>query len=146
MSELAENKYYKFLKRLYYILTVVHVIFVLVTFLLLIGENFEPEYVGFKWLKFLVPLFIAAGLYEADVFYRKGLKRAETTTDINMKMIHYRIAFMLRYLFWLAPSLFAVAAGVLTGKIVYLAFSALIIAVSLSNRPSVRKTKKKLGI
>lgn len=146
MNKLSGHNFYKSLKRLYYILTVTHIVFVLAAAFLLLYGNSVPVYTELSWLKYLVPMLIAGGLYEADVLYRKGLKRAKETDDFNLKIAHYRIAFVLRYLFWLAPSLFAVAAGVLTARIVYLAFSVLIIVISLANRPSASKAKKKLEV
>jgi hypothetical protein len=146
MSKLSPNKYFRVLTKIYVTLIFVQLIFILIALFLRTDMHAAPESGDFDIFKILVPLFVAGGVYEGNVLYRKRIRKASQQSTLAKKLKGYRLALMLRYAFWLAPSLFAIVAYFLTGNWMYLALSLIVILLFLAKRPGMDKARQELDL
>ena len=146
MSKLSPNKYFRVLTKIYVTLIFAQLIFILIALFLRTDMHAAPESGDFKIFKILVPLFVGGGIYEGNILYRKRVRKAREQSTLAKKLNGYRVGLMLRYAFWIAPSLFAIVAYFLTGNWIYLALSVIVILVFLAHRPGVDKARKELDL
>ncbi|MBS3769891.1 MAG: hypothetical protein V5A47_09325 [Bacteroidales bacterium] len=146
MSKLSPDKYFKSLSKLYINLIFIQLVFILMALYLRTEQFVGHEFGDFEFFKIIVPLFAGVGIYEGNVLYKRRIKEARKKPTLAEKLADYRLGLILRYILWIAPSLFAIAAYFLTGTWIYLAISGLIILVFLINRPGMDKTKEDLGL
>ncbi len=146
MSKLSPNKYFRLLTKIYVTLIFAQLIFILIALFIRTEMHAAPESGNFEIFKMLVPVFIAAGIYEGNVLYRKRLRKAVQQPTLAKKLENYRQGLMLRYAFWMAPSLFSIVAYFLTGNWIYLALSVIVILAFLAHRPGMDKARKELDL
>jgi|GEM_PF-3027880 len=146
MSKLSPNKYFRVLTKIYVTLIFAQLIFILIALFLRTDMHAAPESGDFEIFKILVPLIVGGGIYEGNVLYRKSVRKAREQSTFAKKLNGYRGALMLRYAFWIAPSLFAIVAYFLAGNWIYLALSVIVILLFLVNRPGMDKARQELDL
>ena len=146
MSKLSPNKYFRVLTKIYVTLIFAQLIFILIVLFLRTDMHAAPESGNFGIFKILVPLIVGGGIYEGNVLYRKRVRKAREQSTLAKKLEVYRLALMLRYAFWIAPSLFAIVAYFLAGNWMYLALSVIVILLFLANRPGMDKARQDLDL
>jgi hypothetical protein len=122
------------------------VFFFLIAFYLRHEWLVDPDLGLMELFKWIVPLFAGAGIYQGNVLFKKRVKQARQRSTFAAKMDDYRVALIVRYAFWGAPSLLAVAAYFTTGEWLFLSISVLIIVVFLTHRPDIDKARSELDV
>jgi uncharacterized membrane protein len=146
MNKLSPDKYFKALSLLYVTLIFFQLLLILLVLFLRTEGYARPEFAEIELLKLIVPLFVGAGVYEGYVRFQKRLKKAREMSTLDRKLTVYRLALIMRYIYWGIPSLLAIGAFFITGEWIHLGLSGLMIIVFLTNRPSVDKAKKDLEL
>jgi hypothetical protein len=146
MKKLTPNRYFKRLYQLHVTLVFVQLLLMLIAYYMRNTWSVSPQYPGLEFFRYLVPLLAAVGLYEGNKLYRRRLKKARNHATLAKKLVAYRRAFLYRCLFWIVPSLLAIAAFYFTGTWLYLLLSGLIVVVFVAHRPEMDKIRRELEI
>lgn len=146
MRKFSPGSYFRSLTWIYASLVFGQVIFVLIAFYLRNEWLIHPEPGDVDIFRWIVPLFAAGSIYQGNAMFRKRLKEARQKPTFAKKMKDYRLALIVRYAFWEAPSLLAIAAYFLAGQWLYLSLSGLIILVFLAHRPDIDKARRELDV
>lgn len=146
MGKFSPGRYFRSLNLIYATLVFGQVIFGLIAFYLRNEWLINPGFGDIEVFRWIVPLFAAASVYQGNAMFRKRLKDAREKPTFAKKMDDYRVALVVRYAFWEAPSLLAIAAYSLTGQWLYLSLSVLVILVFLAHRPDIDKARRELDV
>lgn len=108
------------------------------------GMETDPELEDI--MKILVPLAAVAAV-GGSTFLAKGLlAQIPKDSSLEKKLNQYRSAFMVKMAMHEGPSLLAIVAYLLTGQILFLVVSGVIIALQFMMNPSPQKTIDELGL
>ncbi|MFW6100395.1 MAG: hypothetical protein ACOC90_03340 [Bacteroidota bacterium] len=146
MSKLSPDKYFKSLSLLYISFIFGQLILMLIVLFLRTERVIELKVENERILELVVPLFTAGGIHVANTLYRKSIRKARGRSTLDKKLTEYRLGLILRYLFWVAPSLLAIVSYFLTGNWLYLAISGVVLVVFLANPPGMEKAKRDLDL
>jgi len=146
MRKFSPGSYFRSLNVIYASLVFGQVIFFLIVFYLRNKGLIDPEFGDVYIFRWIVPLFAAGSIYQGNDLYKKKMKKARQKPTFARKMDDYRLALIVRYAFWEAPSLLAIAAYFLTGQWLYLSLSALVFLVFLAHRPDIDKARRELDM
>ena len=146
MGKFSPGSYFRSLTLIYASLIFGQVFFFLIAFYLRNEWLIHPEIGDIEIFKWIVPLFAGGSIYQGNVLFKKRIKEARQKPTFAKKMDDYRIALLVRYALWEAPSLLAIAAYFLTGQWLYLSLSALVILVFLAHRPDIDRARRELDM
>ena len=91
-------------------------------------------------LMYVVPVFTLGGILASNLMFKQKLKDCIAKPTLKEKMTNYRSALIIKFAFIEGSSFFAVIAYLLTGKLIYLGFTVLLLIVFIAYRPSKEKT------
>lgn len=97
-------------------------------------------------LLYIVPLIAAIGVIAGSFMFRKRLAVLSPAASLSEKHALYQGACIMRYAFLQGPSLFAIAIYLMTGNLVFLLFSGLLILYLIYLRPSENTIAETLGL
>ena len=86
-----------------------------------------------------MPAFVVVGIAGNILFFKAKLKQLKFKKDLSYKMEQYRVALLVSYALIEGPSILGIVAFLLTGNIVFLSLSILIILLFFVNKPSKYK-------
>jgi len=133
----TSREYFRSLVIIYYALIAGQLFFCLIAFFLHQTGNLD---LGAKELTdifiFIVPLFVIGGFFGSKIVFKNRLKAAKDQTNLFAKMTDYRGALVVRYALLEGPSFFAIIVYLLTGNLLFLGMSLLIIAYFFIIRPT----------
>jgi uncharacterized membrane protein len=144
MNKLSLNKYFKNLLLFYMTLIFIQLVFILVSLHIRSKGYITDEYDTWNFLKYVVPILAIIALFTGKNSYKRIIVKARKKSTLAKKLASYRKAFMIQFMFWLAPSLVSILAYMLTGNWVYVTISGLIIILFIINRPGIEKARKEL--
>jgi hypothetical protein len=147
IKQLTSKEYFKTMQTIYFAFIAVQVFFcVVLLFLYLIGK-YDSESKSLRDIFiFIVPLFVVGGIFGSNALFSSMLKASKSMQALTDKMNGYRYALILRYAFLEGPSLFAIVVYFLTGDLLFLAMSALIILIFLTIKPTPDRAVKDLEL
>jgi hypothetical protein len=146
MVKFSPGSYFRSLTLIYVTLIFGQIIFALIAYYLRNEWLVDPQFGDIGVFSWIVPLFAAVSLYQGNAMYRKRVREARRKPTFGKKMEDYRLALVVRYAFWEAPSLLAIAAYYLTGQWFYLILTLLIILLFLGQRPDIDKARRELDV
>ncbi|QEC51559.1 hypothetical protein EDD80_10274 [Anseongella ginsenosidimutans] len=95
---------------------------------------------------YIVPLVAVIGVIAGSFLFRKRMAVLSPTASPAEKHALYQGACIMRYAFLQGPSLFAIAIYLMTGNLVFLLFSGLLILYLIYLRPSDKTIAEALGL
>lgn len=138
---------FKSLQIIYYALIAGQFFFGLVTYILSTMENFNS---GGKELRdifiYIVPVFAVGGFLGSIFIFKNRLQAAKNKADLFDIMADYRSALIVRYALLEGPSFLSIAVYFLTGDIIFLVFSGLIILYFFAIKPTTEKAAIELNL
>jgi len=146
MGKFSPGRYFSLLTVIYASMVFGQVIFFLVAFYLRKEGLVHPEFGDLEIFKWIVPVFTGGSIYLGNRLFQRRIEDARQKPTFAGKMGDYRVALIVRYALWEAPSILAIAAYFLTGEWLYLSLSALVILVFLAHRPDIDKARRDLDI
>jgi hypothetical protein len=144
MKKLSLSKYFKTLAKIHAALIFVQLFFILATLFLRLEDYINIRPGDFSFFRYVLPVFVFAGLIEGSRIYKRKTKIASGKSTLAKKLNLYRIAVVIRYSFWITPSLASLAAWLLAGNWIYIVLSGLVVVVFLANRPTIDRAKREL--
>jgi hypothetical protein len=134
---ITSKEYFKGLNIVYLALLVGQVFFILIALFLFYYARFNVGAAELsEFLIYIVPLFTIAGILASNFLYRKRISMIKLKQELPVKLDNFRSLVVVRLALLEAPSFFAIVAYLLTAQLIYLGFSALIIFVFLTVRPT----------
>ncbi len=137
---LTVSEYFRTLNILFFGLIAGQIFFAaIIVFLKLTGVE-NSQGVEFRQiLLFVVPMFIIGGIYASMQIFKSKLNLAKGKTDLTDKLNHYRSACIIRWALLEAPGFLSLVVSFITGDLLFLGMTAIIIAYFISIRPGVEK-------
>ena len=146
MNQLSTHQYLKFLKLLYVTLIFGQLILAIAALFLKTEGYISQPIEEIKFLPLILLLLVFSGLYEGKRVYQKKLETARKQSTLSRKLAHYRMGIVLQFIFWIVPSLFAIASYIMAGNWIYLILSGIVITFFIMNPPGIRKARKDLDL
>jgi len=97
-------------------------------------------------LIYIVPLIAFVGILGSNLVFKSRLKRLKIKVKLIEKTNDYRAALIVRYALLEGPSFFALVIYYLTGDMLFLGVSGLIVAVFLTIRPTIERAASDLDL
>ena len=144
--EVSSKQYFSKLSIVHIALISGQIIFAVVAYFLVSSGAMQTDPSLVKTFNIVVPVMIGASVLASIVLFKTLVEQAKTQADIKNKMKAYRSALILRFALLEAPAIVALVGYVLTGQILYLGAAAIMIAISLVQRPSAATAIKDLGL
>lgn len=137
----TSQEYFKLMQIIYFALITGQIIFAIISFYLSNTENFDFSTKELdKIFIYIVLIFVVGGFSGSTLFFRYKLSRIKNKTSLIEKMTEYRSALIIRYALLETPSFFSLIAYLLTGNILFLGLSAIIILFFLTIKPTKNRT------
>lgn len=114
-----------------------------------LGQNVEMTENVLKMkdtLQMIAPAMAIGGLLGGGVLYRSFLGKIDKNADITTKLNSYQTASILRYALLEGPSIFASVCFLLTGDLIFLGLSGIIILAFVFHRPTKDKIALELNL
>lgn len=146
MNQLSTHHYFNFLKLLHVTLIFTQLILVVAALYLKTEGYLSQAFEEIKFLPFILLLLVSSGLYEGKRIHQKKLKTARKQSTLSRQLTHYRMGIFLQFVFWIVPSLFAMASYIMAGNWIYLILSGIVIIFFIMNPPGISKAKKDLDL
>ena len=133
----TSKEYFNSISLLYYAMIASQVLFILFSIYFRLNVMLTDELNEFKNIFiFIVPLLAIGGVIGSNYMYKTKLTEAKSKTDLLEIMGTFRAALILRFAILEGSSFFAIAIYFLTGNIMYLGISGLIIGFFFFLKPS----------
>jgi len=137
----TSQEYFKLMQIIYFALITGQIIFAIISFYLSNTGNFDFSTKELdKIFIYIVLIFVVGGFSGSTLFFRYKLSRIKNKTSLIEKMTEYRSALIIRYALLETPSFFSLIAYLLTGNILFLGLSAIIILFFLTIKPTKNRT------
>ncbi len=136
----TSSEYFRALKIVHFALTMGQVLFGIISFVVVTknGTTIADEFLT-QALFIIVPIFIIGAFIASIALFKKRIETVKTRNNLVEKMAEYRVAIILK----LAPleggSFLSIIAYFITGNIIFLSISALIILMFVLNQPTKEK-------
>lgn len=133
----TSKEYFKTLQIIYYSLIAGQVFFGLVSVIInqMINLNSGLEILKDIFL-YIVPVIIISGLLVGRRLFKNNMKTASSRAGLIEKMADYRASCILKYALLEGPSFLAIIIFLVTGDILFLGMTGLIIAIFLTMKPT----------
>lgn len=135
-GKLTSRQYFRSLNLVHFGLLAGQVVFAAAVLIVHSGLPSRPDDYLTKILLILVSAVVINGFVTGNILYNRQLKRIRTTGDLIAKMTNFRGAMIVRLALLEGASLFAVVASLITGELLFLTMTGLIIAYFLTLKPS----------
>ncbi|MBN2174651.1 MAG: hypothetical protein JW731_10990 [Bacteroidales bacterium] len=134
---MTSREYFKGINIVYMALLAGQVFFILIALFLFYYGRFNVGAAELsEFLIYIVPVFVIAGILASNFLYRKRISVIKQKKELAEKLNDYRSILIIRLALLEGPSFFAIVCYLLTAQLIYLAFSALIIFIFLTVRPT----------
>jgi len=142
----TSKEYFRELQVIYYALIAGQVIFGIVAHCLNQYGSFNSDVQIVGNIFYIVPLFVFGGSYVSNMVFRKMMSATKSIGILTEKMNAYRSALIVRYSLLEGPSFFSIIAYYLTGHLLFLALSGLIIVFFLTIIPTTERAATDLEL
>jgi hypothetical protein len=144
---LTSKAYFKAIQIVYYALIAGQLFFAFIILFLIYGSEFKPEMQDFKNVFIIVvTLFAIGGLFASQIIFRNRLDQAKSRTNLPEKLADYRSALIVRFALLEFPSFGSIVFCMITGEVIFLGMSGLIVAVFLAIKPTKDKAIMELEL
>ncbi|HEY9113414.1 MAG TPA: hypothetical protein VIN10_01860 [Bacteroidales bacterium] len=139
-NQMTSKAYFKALTIMYFALIAGLVFFGIVAlFLVQSGQISDTGDELRNIFLFVAPLFLVGGVFGSTIMFKKGLVEAKNKTELLEKLNFYRSALIVRYALLEGPAFFTTVVYLITGDLLFLGMTALIIVIFLIINPSPEK-------
>lgn len=97
-------------------------------------------------LQMVAPAIAIGGILASSVLYRSLISKIDKNSDLGSKTASYLSASIVRYALLEGPSLFASVCFLLTGEIIFIGLSGIVILAFVFHRPTRDKISIELGL
>jgi hypothetical protein len=142
--KLMQNSFLKTMRIIFFALLAGQIIFMAVAFFTV--NNNPPQSQSDDLFNIIVPVAIGLGLFMSSLLFKQMLAKIKKDDSIEQKLEAYRSALIIRYALLEGPSIFSTVVYLLSGNIIFLAFSGVMILAFLINMPSRDKATQDLNL
>jgi hypothetical protein len=142
--KLMQNSFLKTMRIIFFALLAGQIIFMAVAFFTV--NNNPPQSQSDDLFNIIVPVAIGLGLFISGMLFKQLLGKIKNDASFEKKLEAYRSAMIIRYALLEGPSIFSTVAYLLSGNIIFLAFSGVMILAFLMNMPSRNKAAQDLNL
>ena len=143
----TSSAYFRTVQVIYYALVAGQVIFGIVALYLNQNSKFYYDTKGVgNTILYIVALFVFGGSAVSNLVFRNMISAIKSRGTLTEKMTAYRSALIAKYSLLEGTSLFSIVAYYLTGNLLFLALSGLIIIVFLTIKPTTDRAAKELEL
>lgn len=142
--KLMQNSFLKTMRIIFFALLAGQIIFMAVAFFTV--NNNPPQSQSDDLFNIIVPVAIGLGLFMSGMLFKQLLGKIKNDASFEKKLEAYRSAMIIRYALLEGPSIFSTVAYLLSGNIIFLAFSGVMILAFLMNMPSRNKAAQDLNL
>lgn len=134
----TSKEYFKTLSILHLALTIGLISIGLVGFYLIISGIMSNNMTELNMIFYYVnSILILVGLFGSNWIYKNKLNGLKGENVLKTKMTNYRGVLIFRYAFLEGPAFFAFVSALLTGNLLFLAFTGLVIIFMIYWRPTI---------
>ena len=138
-QKLTSKEYFKSMLVIWFSLIGGQVFFGLIAFYLNNNGSFNSREKGLKDIFiYLVPVFAVYGLVAGSIIFKKRLNSSKVKTSLLEKLNDYRAALIIRYALLEGTTFFSLVSYLMTGDLLFLYISILIIATFIIIKPSTK--------
>jgi hypothetical protein len=109
-------------------------------------NNNPPQSQSDDLFNIMVPVAIGFGLFMSGILFKQLIGKIKNDASFEKKLEAYRSAMIMRYALLEGPSIFSTVVYLLTGNMIFLAFSGVMILAFLMNMPSRDKATQDLNL
>ena len=142
--KLMQNSFLKTMRIIFFALLAGQIIFMAVAFFTV--NNNPPQSQSDDLFNIIVPVAIGLGLFMSSLLFKQMLAKIKKDDSFEQKLEAYRSALIIRYALLEGPSIFSTVVYLLSGNIIFLAFSGVMILAFLMNMPSRDKATQDLNL
>ena len=139
-----QNSFLKTMRIIFFALLAGQIIFIAVAFFMV--TNNPPQSQSDDLFNIIVPVAIGSGLFMSSLLFKQMLAKIKKDDSFEKKLEAYRSALIMRYALLEGPSIFSTVVYLLSGNIIFLAFSGVMILAFLMNMPSQNKATQDLNL
>ena len=142
--KLMQNSFLKTMSIIFFALLAGQLIFIAIAFFI-VTKN-PPQSQNDDMLNIIVPILVGSGLFISNFMFRQLLGKIKNDSSFEIKLEAYRSALIIRYALLEGPSIFSTVAYLLSGNIIFLAFSGVMVLAFMTNMPSRNKATQDLNL
>lgn len=139
-----QNSFLKTMRIIFFALLAGQIIFIVVAFFMV--KNNPPQSQSDDLFNIIVPVAVGSGLFMSSLLFKQMLAKIKNDDSFEKKLEAYRSALIIRYALLEGPSIFSTGVYLLSGNIIFLAFSGVMILAFLMNMPSRNKATLDLNL
>jgi hypothetical protein len=139
-----QNGFLNTMRIIFFALLAGQIIFIAVAFFTV--NNNPPQSQSDDLFNIIVPVAIGFGLLMSNMLFKQMLAKIKKDDSFEQKLEAYRSALIVRYALLEGPSIFSTVVYLLSGNIIFLAFSGVMILAFLMNMPSQNKATQDLNL
>ena len=138
-NKLTSREYFKTMLIIWIALIGGQVLFGIITFYLNNNGSYDPQEKDLKDIFiYLVPVFAVYGVIAGSIIFKKRLNSSKKKTGLLEKLNDYRAALIIRYALLEGTTFFSLVSYLMTGDLLFLYISILIIATFIIIKPSTK--------
>lgn len=139
-----QNSFLKTMRIIFFALLAGQLIFIAIAFFIV--TNNPPQSQADDMFNIIVPILVGSGLFISNFMFRQLLGKIKYDSSFEIKLEAYRSALIIRYALLEGPSIFSTVAFLLSGNIIFLAFSGVMILAFMMNMPNRNKATQDLNL
>ena len=139
-----QNSFLRTMRIIFFALLAGQIIFIAVAFFTV--TNNPPQSQSDDIFNILVPVIIGSGLFISSLLFKQLLAKIKNDDSFDKKLEVYRSALIMRYALLEGPSIFSTAIYLISGNIIFLAFSGVMILAFILNMPTRNKAIQDLNL
>jgi len=141
------REYFKMLLILHIALIVGQLTFAVIVVFFVEFGGFEPSYTESRNLFLIIAALVTViGVFISNMLYKKNIELIKNMKELKQKFSKYKMIYIIKYILLEAPSTIAIIFYLLTGDILFLAFTIAIIFIGLNSKPNKEKIISKLEL
>lgn len=138
-NKLTSREYFKTMFVIWFALIGGQIFFGIITFYLNNNGSYDPQAKDLKDIFiYLVPVFAVYGVIAGSIIFKKRLNSSKKKTGLLEKLNDYRAALIIRYALLEGTTFFSLVSYLMTGDLLFLYISILIIATFIIIKPSTK--------
>ncbi len=146
-KDITSRNYFKSLKIVYYVSIIELLLFLAIAVLLSFIAPHHTENIRLiKISSFVIPTIVVLGFLCSKTLFKRKLEKLKYENDLKLKMEGYRSALIIKYLSLKVPAFIAILASILTGEMIFLTLSVLLILMLFIEKPSPIKAARDLEL
>jgi len=139
-----QKGFLKTMSIIFYALLAGQLLFIVVA--LFTVNSIAPQNQDNDTFNIIVPVIVGSGMFISNVLFKQLLGKIDNNLSFEKKIEAYRSALIIKYVLLEVPSIFSTTVFLMSGNLMFLAFSAVTILAFLVNIPNRNKIAQELNL